>query len=146
MFKLVLKKAQSAESKDVYIGHQCSEEHWKKLINKSIEEKKWVIQQLVECTGETFIEISNEGPIESNCDYVLSPYLSEGQFSGYLKRYIGKKDTSQNLPVFKNLKAELATSFILPYNKYQEYKNFELYDCQHFSRRLATRYHYTLFQ
>jgi hypothetical protein len=113
--KLVLKKAQSAESQDVFLGKLTDDETWRRLINEAMISRNWVVQELVESLNDNFQLIAEDGLKEYRCDYVLSPYFAEGQFSGYLKRYLkqGQEIEKSTDPIAKHLYPELSTAFII---------------------------------
>lgn len=111
----VVKKAQSAEGKDVFIGHIVPEEKWKKIVEDAMINRNWIVQEFVRSVDDTLILLNSDLGIDENkCTSVLSPYLSQGIFSGYLKRFIKNeianevKENSIDSHVFN----ELGTCFV----------------------------------
>ena len=113
--EFVLKKSQSAEGQDVYIGKYTQPDAWKKLLEEALNESSWVVQEYMNSEEEKLYVYNNKVKLDGiDCHTTISPYFSESHFSGYLKRYIIKtSESSSDFPVSKLLRPELGTVFIL---------------------------------
>ncbi len=109
--ELVLKKAQSAEGKDVYIGPWTNAESWRGLIDQAISKGGWVLQEFA-APEEVSLQLWSQDKERSDSTkkalklkdtekafVTVSPYLAQGVSVGYCVRHYqspkqGKKSSA----------------------------------------------------
>lgn len=89
--KLVLKAAQSYGGKDVFLGFETEQATWDDLVEKHIDGRAWIVQQLVAIPKELFPEV-NDGHVNMNLMNVnINPLAFGGRYCGSYTR-ISKKN------------------------------------------------------
>ena len=95
----VLKKAQSAEGKDVFIGAWTQETEWRALLERAFASGGWILQEFAplqdvpvalwkpksekDRDGNTSLELRDEG----RAMVTMSPYVAQGVSVGYCVRH-----------------------------------------------------------
>lgn len=95
---MVLKKAQSAEGKDVYIGSWTQANHWRDVLDHAFSSGGWILQEFAapdevplklwspgstSVDGKKTLELKDEG----NAFVTMSPYSAQGVSVGYCVRH-----------------------------------------------------------
>lgn len=85
--ELVLKKGQSAEGKDVYLGTRLSADAWKQRVATALDEGGWIVQRYIPAAPATLATVGDEGIKTRAAVTTTSPYVANGRIVGYLNRY-----------------------------------------------------------
>lgn len=84
---LVLKKAQSAEGKMVFVGRFVPQESWDATVAGVIDGADWIIQEFIEPDAATLMVPEEDRYQDLHALQTISPFLADHKVVGYLNRF-----------------------------------------------------------
>jgi len=100
--RFVLKLAQSAEGKQVYVGKHVPQDAWEATVEQAAADRRWILQDYVEPDHSEML-LPSDGPCDDSYDQLeasmtLSPFMRGANIVGYLTRYyrLGTRENKCN--------------------------------------------------
>jgi hypothetical protein len=85
--RLVLKKAQSAEGKMVFVGRFVPQESWDETIASVVGDGTWIIQEFIEPDAASLMVPEEDEYRDLHALQTISPFLADNKVVGYLNRF-----------------------------------------------------------
>ena len=84
----VVKKAQSAEGKMVFVGNQVPQSNWDETIDQVLNTEDWIIQEFIPPEVTTVLLPDDKGGFhKEKVAKSISPYVTGSSICGYLNRF-----------------------------------------------------------